>query len=130
MKFSRLFGLTVVASLVSVLPAQAEEHHPYNWSGFYIGAEGGAASGSSDWNFISFTNGDGAPPLALDLPHEGWRGGSMRTRYFGQLEGVTPEAKALAREAAAAAGVSVHEWLDRLVKEGAGRASRAGDDRS
>ena len=79
---------------------------------------------------IAFTKGVGAPPLALDLPHEGWRGGSMRTRYFGQLEGVTPEAKDLARRAAAAAGISVHEWLDRLVKEGAARASSAGHDRS
>jgi hypothetical protein len=79
---------------------------------------------------IAFTKGDGPPPLALDLPHQGWRGGSMRTRYFGQLEGVTPEAKDLARRAAAAAGISVHEWLDRLVKEGAAGASGAGRDRS
>jgi ubiquinone/menaquinone biosynthesis C-methylase UbiE len=70
---------------------------------------------------IAFTKGDGAPPLALDLKHEGRRGGSMRTRYYGQLEGVTPEAKDLARQAAEAAGVSVHEWLDRLVRQGAER---------
>jgi ubiquinone/menaquinone biosynthesis C-methylase UbiE len=70
---------------------------------------------------IAFTKGDGVPPLALDLPHEGWRGGSMRTRYFGQLEGVTPDARELARRAAAAAGVSVHEWLDRLVRDSAER---------
>lgn len=70
---------------------------------------------------IAFTKGDGPPPLDLDLPHAGWRGGSMRTRYFGRLEGVTPEAKDLAIQAAKAAGVSVHEWLDRLVKEGAER---------
>jgi ubiquinone/menaquinone biosynthesis C-methylase UbiE len=70
---------------------------------------------------IAFAKGDGVPPLDLDRPHAGWRGGSMRTRYFGQLEGVTPEAKALARDAAAAEGISVHEWLDRLVKDGARR---------
>jgi ubiquinone/menaquinone biosynthesis C-methylase UbiE len=70
---------------------------------------------------ISFTKGDGPPPLDLDLPHHGWRGGSMRTRYYGQLEGVTPQAKALAREAAAAEGISVHDWLDRLVKDAAAR---------
>lgn len=68
---------------------------------------------------IAFTKGDGPPPLDLDLPHKGWRGGTMRSRYFGQLEGVTPEAKALAREAAVKAGVSIHEWLDRLVKTAA-----------
>ena len=46
----------------------------------------------------------------------------MRTRYFGVLEGVSLEAKAMAREAAAASGLSVHEWLDRLVKAGASEA--------
>lgn len=66
---------------------------------------------------ICFTKGEGAPLLDLDLPHRGWRGGTMRSRYFGQLEGVTVEAKALVRDAAAKSGVSVHEWLDRLVKK-------------
>jgi len=65
---------------------------------------------------IAFTKGDGPPPLNLDLPHRGWRGGTMRTRYFGTLEGVTPEAKAQAVENAKKSGVSVHEWLDRLIK--------------
>lgn len=68
---------------------------------------------------IAFTKGDGPPPLNLDLPHAGRRGGTLRTRYFGQIEGVTPEAKKLAIEAAAASGLSVHEWLDRLVRAGA-----------
>jgi ubiquinone/menaquinone biosynthesis C-methylase UbiE len=66
---------------------------------------------------ITFRKGDGPPPLNLDLPHKGWRGGTMRSRYFGVMEGVTPEAKGLARRAAAIAGVSVHEWLDRLVRK-------------
>jgi ubiquinone/menaquinone biosynthesis C-methylase UbiE len=66
---------------------------------------------------ITFRKGDGPPPVDLDLPHKGWRGGTMRSRYFGVLEGVTPEAKELARRAAASAGVSVHEWLDRLVRK-------------
>jgi ubiquinone/menaquinone biosynthesis C-methylase UbiE len=65
---------------------------------------------------IGFSKGDGPPPLNLDLPHKGWRGGTMRTRYFGTVEGVTPEAKRLAREAASRSGLSVHEWLDRLIK--------------
>jgi ubiquinone/menaquinone biosynthesis C-methylase UbiE len=65
---------------------------------------------------MAFDKGDGPPPLNLDLPHQGWRGGTMRTRYFGRLEGVTLEAKALAKDAAARAGTSVYEWLDRLIK--------------
>jgi ubiquinone/menaquinone biosynthesis C-methylase UbiE len=66
---------------------------------------------------ITFRKGDGPPPLDLDLPHKGWRGGTLRSRYFGVMEGVSPEAKELARKAAAAAGVSVHEWLDGLVRK-------------
>jgi ubiquinone/menaquinone biosynthesis C-methylase UbiE len=65
---------------------------------------------------ITFKKGDGSPPLNLDLVHKGWRGGSMRSRYYGVMEGVTPETKELARQAAARAGVSIHEWLDRLVR--------------
>jgi len=71
---------------------------------------------------IDFRKGDGPPPLDLDLPHRGWRGGTMRSRYYGVLEGVTPEAKTLAREAAQRAGVSVHAWLDALVRDGARKA--------
>ena len=70
---------------------------------------------------ITFRKGAGPPPLDLDLPHKGWRGGTMRSRYFGVLEGVTPEAKELARKAAAKSGVSVHAWLDRLVRDQAAR---------
>jgi ubiquinone/menaquinone biosynthesis C-methylase UbiE len=69
---------------------------------------------------FAFTKGDGPPPLDLDRKHEGWRGGSMRSRYFGVLEGVTPQTKALARDAAAKAGMSVHDWLDQVLKREAG----------
>jgi len=73
---------------------------------------------------ITFRKGDGPPPLNLDLPHKGWRGGTMRSRYFGVLEGVTPEAKELAHKAAAEVGLSVHEWLDRLVRKQAAKDIR------
>jgi ubiquinone/menaquinone biosynthesis C-methylase UbiE len=66
---------------------------------------------------ITFRKGDGPPQLNLDLPHKGWRGGTMRSRYFGVLEGVTPEAKELVHKAAASASLSVHEWLDRAVRK-------------
>jgi ubiquinone/menaquinone biosynthesis C-methylase UbiE len=68
---------------------------------------------------IDFKVGDGPPPVDMDLPHAGWRGGTMRTRYYGRLEGVTPEARKMAIEAARARGVSVHEWLDSLVRSAA-----------
>jgi ubiquinone/menaquinone biosynthesis C-methylase UbiE len=65
---------------------------------------------------IAFTKGQGPPPLQLDLPHAGARGGSMRSRYFGVLEGVSTETKILVREAAAKAEMSIHEWLDAQVR--------------
>jgi SAM-dependent methyltransferase len=65
---------------------------------------------------ISFTVGQGAPPLNLDLPHKGRRGGTLRSRYYGQLEGVSPEAKEMAIRAAEARGISLHQWLDDLVR--------------
>lgn len=68
---------------------------------------------------FDFKVGDGPTPVDMDLPHKGWRGGTMRTRYYGRLEGVTPEARQLAVEAAKARGVSVHEWLDSLVRSAA-----------
>jgi ubiquinone/menaquinone biosynthesis C-methylase UbiE len=68
---------------------------------------------------IDYKAGDGPPPIDLDLPHKGWRGGTMRTRYYGRLEGVTPEARNLAIEAARSRGMSLHEWLDTLVRNAA-----------
>ena len=68
---------------------------------------------------FDFKVGAGPPQIDLDLPHKGWRGGTMRTRYYGRLEGVTPEARDLAIAAAKAKGLSVHEWLDSVVKNSA-----------
>jgi ubiquinone/menaquinone biosynthesis C-methylase UbiE/uncharacterized protein YbaR (Trm112 family) len=68
---------------------------------------------------IDYRVGEGTPSLNLDLLHKGRRGGSLRTRYYGQLEGVSLEAKKMAQEAALKSGLSFYEWLDRLVKESA-----------
>ena len=74
---------------------------------------------------IDFKVGDGPPPVDIDLPHKGWRGGTIRTRYYGRLEGVTPEAHEMAIECAREQGVSLHEWLDSLVREAAARGAPA-----
>jgi ubiquinone/menaquinone biosynthesis C-methylase UbiE len=68
---------------------------------------------------VDFRVGDGPPKLDLDLPILGQRGGTHRTRFYGVLEGVTPEAKAMAERAARASGISIHEWLDRAVRAAA-----------
>ena len=70
---------------------------------------------------IDFRVGDGPPQLNLDLPHKGRRGGTLRSRYYGRLEGVTPETKELALAAVERRGCSMYEWLEQLVREAAER---------
>ncbi len=73
---------------------------------------------------IAFTRGEGPPPLDLDLEHTGVRGGSLRSRYFGVLEGVSPETKRSVALAAAAAGLSIHAWLNMVLTDAAKGAGR------
>lgn len=68
---------------------------------------------------LSFEVGDGEPTGDFDYEIEGVRGGTLRTRLEGELEGVTKEAKELAYKAAKAKGLSMHSWLDSLVKQAA-----------
>ena len=68
---------------------------------------------------IDFVVGEGEPKADFDFPIPGVRGGTHRTRYYGQLEGVTPEAKRLAYEARAKTGKSMHQWLDEVVRQAA-----------
>jgi SAM-dependent methyltransferase len=57
------------------------------------------------------------PDYHMQIPSA--RGGSHWTRYHGQLEGVSDEAKRLAQEARAKAGLSMHDWLERTVRAAA-----------
>ena len=65
---------------------------------------------------IDFEVGEGEPSANFDFEIPGIRGGTYRTRYEGQLEGVTPEAKKLAYEIVKKKGISMHQWLDMVVK--------------
>ena len=64
---------------------------------------------------FDFTVGEGAPMADFDFKIPGSRGGTHRTRYYGSLEGVTPEAKELAIRAQKISGKSMHEWLTDLI---------------
>ena len=66
---------------------------------------------------VEFTVSDKLPYMNIDLVHKGRRGGSARTRYFGQLEGVKIETKKRVLEAASAAGMSVHDWLEKIISQ-------------
>ncbi len=74
--------------------------------------------------FVSFDVGDGPPALDLDLPIPGRRGGTLRSRRYGKLEAVSPEAKRLAEAEAQRLGISIDEWLDRAIRN----AARADSD--
>jgi ubiquinone/menaquinone biosynthesis C-methylase UbiE len=66
---------------------------------------------------IDFKVGDQGPEVNLDLPILGSKGGTHRTRYYGQLGDVSIKAKNLATKLADEAGVSLHDWLDRTIRE-------------
>lgn len=68
---------------------------------------------------IDFRVGEGEPEANFDFEIPGQRGGTYRTRYEGQLEGVTKETKELAYQAITQKGVSMHKWLDDVVKKAA-----------
>jgi len=65
---------------------------------------------------IDFTVGEGEPEANFDYEIPGSRGGTHKTRFYGQLEGVTSETKELALKAREKLGISMHKWLDELVK--------------
>jgi len=68
---------------------------------------------------IDFRVGEGEPTANFDFEIPGPRGGTYRTRYEGKLEGVTRETKDLAYKAIANNGISMHKWLDDVVKKAA-----------
>jgi ubiquinone/menaquinone biosynthesis C-methylase UbiE len=65
---------------------------------------------------LSFSIGIGELYGNFDFNIPGVRGGTHKTRLYGQLEGVSPEAKELAWRAREKLGVSMHTWLDTLIK--------------
>jgi hypothetical protein len=65
---------------------------------------------------IEFEVGDGEPKANFDLEIPGKRGGTLRTRYYGKLEGVSPETYNLAHRAREKSGKSMHSWLDEVIR--------------
>ncbi len=64
---------------------------------------------------ISFTVGEGEPKGNFNIEIPGRRGGTLKTRYYGQLEGVSEETKQRVLAAAAKNNVSVHKWLEQVL---------------
>lgn len=72
---------------------------------------------------ISFKVSAEGPYMNMDVPHIGPRGGCMRTRYYGQLEGVSAAAKSFVIEDAKRKEISVSEWMEVAIKEKSGQAA-------
>lgn len=66
---------------------------------------------------ISFESSTSEPQLDLDVEFPGWRGGSHRTRYFGRLEGVSPQLRETVVRRAATEGVSISAWLEKTLRQ-------------
>ena len=66
---------------------------------------------------IDFNVGSGEPNANFDYEIPGPRGGTHLTRYLGNLEGVTSETKKLAYKAQEKLGISMHAWLEKIIKE-------------
>lgn len=61
--------------------------------------------GSKDWN------------ANIDIPHLGRRGGSIRTRHYGQLEGINPKLKDRLYKYLQNKNISRVEFLEKLIKK-------------
>lgn len=66
---------------------------------------------------IKYIVGEGLPYLDTDIEFPGQRGGTYRTRYYGNLEGVTEETKDYALRAIKKSGKSIHKWLDEVIRD-------------
>ena len=64
---------------------------------------------------IDFEISNVGPYMNLDVKHKGSRGGTMRTRYYGQLEGVSAQSKDFVLRDAKKKKISVHEWLENFI---------------
>jgi len=73
---------------------------------------------------VDMTVGEGEPRADFDYPIPGVRGGTLNTRYYGKLEGVTPETKELVRKAREKSGKSMHRWLDEVLRQAAEKEIR------
>jgi hypothetical protein len=53
----------------------------------------------------------------IDIPHVGRRGGSIRTRHYGQLEGINPKLKNKFYKYLQDKNISRVEFLEKLIKK-------------
>nr|WP_298683740.1 methyltransferase domain-containing protein [uncultured Dongia sp.] len=67
---------------------------------------------------IAFTAADHPLPIDIDVPHVGTRGGSIRSRYYGQIEGIDPVLKERLYVEAVRQGTSRVALIEGLLQQG------------
>jgi len=65
---------------------------------------------------VDLTVGEGEPQANFNFPIPGARGGTLNSRYFGKLEGVTPETKKMVEQVCKRSSKSLHQWLDDALR--------------
>ena len=66
---------------------------------------------------IKFIKGMGLPTVDIDIPHLGIRGGSVRKRFYGSLEGIDKKLREALHKDAKAKKTSVSEIVEELVRK-------------
>jgi SAM-dependent methyltransferase len=56
--------------------------------------------------------------INIDIPHKGLRGGTIRTRFYGQLEGINPSLRDAVFDTAKSLGISRVALLEKIIENG------------
>ncbi len=69
---------------------------------------------------ITFRASDSMPDIDIDVPHLGTRGGTIRSRYAGKLEGVDPDLRDRLYAQAKAEGISRVQFIESILRHALG----------
>ena len=67
--------------------------------------------------FLTFIKDPKFPNVDLDVRHIGPRGGSVRTRFFGKIEGIDPLLAEAVRRKAITKGISEVDYLEMVLRK-------------
>jgi hypothetical protein len=67
--------------------------------------------------FLKFIKDPNFPNINADVKHVGPRGGSIKTRFFGKLEGIDPVIATLLKEVALKNGLSQSELIEKIISK-------------